>query len=151
MADLGSSLFKLTPLGLSPYSLSPLLALGNQNLAYTDSNSPPKIKQIKHPHSVWDHITWWSQFWCYLTLSAGKLSLWSSSNCSIGLWTQWYNICSLLASLMDKWHWAHNLERYALAKISGKNQLCTKFRGKSWSVFCFCCCYFCCFVFIFVF
>jgi len=51
MADLSSSLFKPTPLGLSPYSLAPLLVLGNQTLSYTHSNPPPKSKQIKHSHS----------------------------------------------------------------------------------------------------
>lgn len=49
MAYLGSSLFKRTPLGLSPYSLSPLLALGNQNLAYTHSNSPLQNQKNKTP------------------------------------------------------------------------------------------------------
>lgn len=109
---------------------------------YTHSNSPPKIKQIKHPHSVWDHITRWCWFWCYLTLSAGQLSLWSSLKCSVGWLTQCHNICSFPASLMDEWHWARDLGRYALAKISGKNQLCINLKRQSWSVFCFCCDFF---------
>lgn len=62
MADLSSSLFEHTPLGLSPCSLSPVLVLGNQILAYTHFNPPPKSKQIKHPHSEWDHITERSRF-----------------------------------------------------------------------------------------
>lgn len=49
MADLGSSLFKLTPLAFSHYFLSPLLALGNQNLAYTHSSSAPQNQTNKTP------------------------------------------------------------------------------------------------------